>query len=56
MRDRILNEMLGSIMDGTGGGWKALVLDPATTRCVFLFPVGVAGMHEHTHACTHAAH
>lgn len=55
MRDRILNEMLGSVMDGTGGGWKALVLDPVTTRCVFLFPVGVACMHVHTRARTHAA-
>jgi syntaxin-binding protein 1 len=32
VQDRVLNEMLGSIQDPTGGGWKVLVLDSTTTR------------------------
>lgn len=32
VQDRVLNEMLGSIQDTTGGGWKVLVLDSTTTR------------------------
>jgi len=32
VQERVLNEMLGSIQDPTGGGWKALVLDSTTTR------------------------
>ncbi len=34
VQGRILNEMLGSIKDTTGGGWKVLILDDVTTRCV----------------------
>lgn len=32
VQDRVLNEMLGSIQDTAGGGWKVLVLDSTTTR------------------------
>ena len=32
VQERVLNEMLGSIQDTTGGGWKVLVLDSITTR------------------------
>lgn len=32
VQERVLNEMLGSIQDPTGGGWKVLVLDSVTTR------------------------
>ena len=33
-RERVLKDMLGSIVDSTGGGWKVLVLDDLTTRRV----------------------
>ncbi len=32
VRDRLLGEMLGSVNDPIGGGWKVLVLDEVTTR------------------------
>ena len=32
VQDRILQEMLGSVTDSTGGGWKVLILDDVTTR------------------------
>lgn len=32
VQERVLHEMLGSIQDPTGGGWKVLVLDSTTTR------------------------
>lgn len=32
VQDRVLNEMLGSIQDTAGRGWKVLVLDSTTTR------------------------
>jgi syntaxin-binding protein 1 len=32
VRERILGEMLGSVNDQTGGGWKVLVMDAFTTK------------------------
>lgn len=32
VQERVLGEMLGSIQDPAGGGWKVLVLDATTTR------------------------
>ncbi len=32
VQDRILSEMLGSVKDKTGGGWKVLILDDVTTK------------------------
>ena len=32
VRERILTGMLGSVQDGTGGGWRVLVVDDHTTR------------------------
>jgi hypothetical protein len=32
VRERVLGEMLGSVNDSTGGGWKVLVMDAFTTK------------------------
>jgi len=32
VQDRIMKEMLGSVKDSIGGGWKVLILDDVTTR------------------------
>lgn len=32
VQDRIMKEMLGSVKDSIGGGWKVLILDDITTR------------------------
>ena len=32
MKERILDDMLGSVQDTTGGGWKVLIVDKFTTR------------------------
>ncbi len=32
MRDRVLEDMLGSVVDSAGGGWKVLIVDDFTTR------------------------
>lgn len=34
VKDRLLNEMLGSVQDGIANGWKVLILDDLTTRVV----------------------
>jgi hypothetical protein len=38
--DRVLNEMLGSVKDSAGGGWKVLILDDVTTRYFKLIHFG----------------
>ncbi|KXZ43944.1 VPS45 protein [Gonium pectorale] len=32
VKERVLGDMLGSVVDSTGGGWKVLILDEFTTR------------------------
>lgn len=32
VRDRLLSEMLGAVVESVGGGWKVLVMDSVTTR------------------------
>lgn len=32
MKERILNDILGSVQDSTGGGWRVLITDDFTTR------------------------
>eukprot|EP00879_Flechtneria_rotunda_P003010 GHRR01003228.1.p1 GENE.GHRR01003228.1~~GHRR01003228.1.p1 ORF type:complete len:663 (+),score=201.56 GHRR01003228.1:278-2266(+) len=34
VRERVLKEMLGTVVDSVGGGWKVLVMDALTTRIV----------------------
>lgn len=54
VQDRVLNEMLGSIQDTTGGGWKVLVLDNTTTRilsaAMHMSDILEAGAHHSTSA------
>lgn len=32
MKERILRDILGSVQDSTGGGWRVLIVDDFTTR------------------------
>jgi hypothetical protein len=56
-RQRLLDEMLGSVRDAAGGAWSVLVLDPTTTK-VLSNVAGVADImdygvsRERLHSCT----
>ncbi len=32
VRERVLSDMLGTVVDSVGGGWKVLIMDSFTTR------------------------